>query len=98
MKIWVPINQSLHIWTRWKGLSPQMVLIAFLTMDWDCDLRRIQDIVQKYTILVMMGLIIRFLIVICSIYDENKNLKKTGKFEKSPWDLFAKIKFRFTRK
>jgi hypothetical protein len=43
-----------------------MVLIAFLTTDWDCGLRRIQDKVQKYTITVMMGHIIRFLIVTCS--------------------------------
>jgi hypothetical protein len=33
-----------------------MVLIAFLTMDWDFGLRRIQKKVQKFTILVMMGL------------------------------------------
>jgi hypothetical protein len=42
-----------------------MVFKAFLTMNCDCGQRRIQDNVQKYTILVMMGLIIRFLIVTC---------------------------------
>jgi hypothetical protein len=32
-----------------------MVFISFLTMDWDCGLRRIQEKVQNCTILVMMG-------------------------------------------
>jgi hypothetical protein len=33
-----------------------MVFIEFLTMDWDFGLRRIQEKVQKCTILVMMSL------------------------------------------
>jgi hypothetical protein len=42
-----------------------MVLIGFMTLNWDCSLRWIQGKVQKFTIPVMVGLIIRFLIVTC---------------------------------
>jgi hypothetical protein len=39
-----------------KVLARKWFLSLFFTMDWDCGSRRIQEKVQKFTILVMMGL------------------------------------------